>query len=67
MAYKNNSVKQISVYRCPTCRQISLENKWVPLDKKGKSRCPECHLQSSIAMLKLLRVLIFKRGRMWVM
>jgi len=67
MAYANKSVKEISSYRCPTCRQISHDNKWVLLDEKGKYQCPECHLLSNVAALKLLRILIFKRERTWIM
>jgi|GEM_PF-2902683 len=66
MTYSNKSVKEISGYRCPICRQISHELKWVRVDEKGNYQCPECHLVSSVEVLKLLRILIFKRERIWV-
>lgn len=66
MENKNNRAKEISVYRCPHCRQMSHDYEWILLEDKGKVQCPKCSLLSSTTVLKRIHIELLRRGRIWV-
>ncbi len=66
MALANNHVKEISVYRCPHCRQISHDYEWVFQKEKENYQCPKCRILCSTPQLKPIHVELLKRGRIWV-
>ena len=66
MTLTNDHVKEMSVYRCPNCRQISHVYECILLKEKEKYQCPNCRLLCSTSQLKAIHVELLKRGRIWV-
>ena len=66
MLNSNNRLNEISLFRCPYCRQISHKYEWLLLEDKGKYQCPKCLLLCNRTLLKLINIELLKRGRIWI-
>lgn len=66
MENKNNRQKELTVYRCPHCHQLSHAHEWVLLEQEGSVQCPKCSLSTSSMILKRIHVELLRRGRIWV-